>query len=107
MGEETIAVGLAEETEFTHPPAKRPPPDADYKVYWAWRKTPLPPRRASGALTLSMKDVSDVGRKSWTDRKPKRLEDSLNTFVAALVRAAGVLQQRRREREEHERRWKE
>jgi hypothetical protein len=57
---------LAEETEYTHPPAKRPPPEADFKVYWAWRNTPLPPRRATGVLTLTMQDVRDVGRKSWT-----------------------------------------
>src|SRR6266478_3485399 len=67
IGGEEIAFDLAEETEFTRPPAKRPPPDPDHKVYWAWRNAPLPPRRATGALTLSMKDVCDVGRKSWTD----------------------------------------
>ena len=70
------------------------------------RRTPVPPRKPTGALTLTIREVDDVGRKSWTDGKPKHLEDCLNMFVRALVRASQVLEQRRIKREEQERRWK-
>jgi hypothetical protein len=106
IGNHVIGLGLYEETEYVRPPTPRPPSNAPFEVYWKWRQTPLPPRRPTGSLTLAMKNVRDVGRKSWTDGKPRRLEDSLNMFVRALMRTSEVLERRRIENEEHQRRWK-
>jgi hypothetical protein len=42
-----------------------------------------------------------------TDKKPKKIEECLNSFVRALVRAADALDRKQREAEERRRQWKE
>ena len=85
---------------------KRPDPD-DYRAYAEWLRKPTPPKVPTGRLTLTMKNVRDVGRMSWTDDKPKKLEACLNMFVRALICAAEVVRNQRLEWEAREKIWRE
>jgi hypothetical protein len=93
---ERLAMRLFEETEAVGP--ARPPRPRREDGFWAWSswKAPPPlPRRPSGMLTLSLAESHDVGRKNWSDGNGKRLEEQLNSFLAALVRVADLQRQKR------------
>jgi hypothetical protein len=102
---ESFAFGLEEEAQYVHPPMPRPASD-DFAGYLKWRRTPLPPKLATGVMVLAIKDAYG-GRKRWTDGKPKSLESCLDDFVRALRRATEIRKAARRQREEEARRDEE
>jgi hypothetical protein len=46
--------------QYVHPPMPRPALD-DFAGYLKWRRTPLPPKRATGVMVLAIKRTGCLG----------------------------------------------
>jgi hypothetical protein len=62
----------------------------------------------NGLLSLRIKNDDSLNtRKIWSDGRRQRLEDSLNSFVGGLIKAAIAIKHLRAEREQRELKWQE
>jgi len=73
-----------------------------------WRTGPYFDLKPSGRLTFEIEDWHlRGGRRTWTDGKKKRIENSLNQIIVGLVRTAVAKKEWRVQREEERRRRQE
>lgn len=75
------------------------------KVYSSWER-PTVVQTFTGKFTLEILGYFD-GQKKWADGKRQKLADVLSSFMGGLVVAAKALKQRRLDREDQQRRWRE
>jgi hypothetical protein len=97
VGEDDLHIRMTEKVNhFEIPPDKA-------KDGWQWKRYR---HEATGLLTLEITDYLEKGaRRTWSDRKRKGLEDVLGEFMEGIAAAAQILQRRRIERAEWNRRW--
>lgn len=105
---ETLSIWIEEKVsrrEKPLPPAEQRKKDRDPHYYYFRQYIYVP----TGMLTLRLD--GDVGwdgtRQSWADGKRQTVEERLDSFIAGLIEAAGVVRQRREKREQEAREWEE